>query len=284
MRRIVRPFVGMLLLFVLSFTGRSQGRLTQDVKLELRGGAESALMDYSVTLSDLGRRGPSHYPHYESGGTFAFRDVPAGDYRMHVYGGSGELLQEEIVRIGTTNSVISVQLPKRESTRPSGERVSVRQLQNPPHRKAVGYFVAAQKYSEAGQFEKAAAELEKAIRLSPDYAVAHTNLAAQHLRLQRFQQAIDESNIAMEIASPNVRDLCNRALGEWGLERYPEAIASAEEALRLNGNWPTAHFIRGSLLAMNPETRPEGIRHLERVADQMPAAAKNLEVAKASPN
>jgi tetratricopeptide (TPR) repeat protein len=87
----------------------------------------------------------------------------------------------------------------------------------------------------------------------------------------------------MEIASPNVLDLCNRALAEWGLKRYEDAMRSSNEALRLDQNAPTAHFVLGAMLARDPKTRREGIEHLQRAADENPAAARILEIARTLP-
>ena len=47
----------------------------------------------------------------------------------------------------------------------------------------------AQRFSESGQTEKAVEELEKAIRISPEYADAYNNLAVQHIRMGRFEDA-----------------------------------------------------------------------------------------------
>ena len=143
-------------------------------------------------------------------------------------------------------------------------------------------FLAAQKYSESKQPAKAVKELEKAVRISPEFAEAHTNLAANYLRLGHFEEAVKESNRAMEIASETVPNLCNRALAEWGLQRYEDAMRSAERALQLDGSARTAHFVLGSLLARDPKTRQEGIQHLERIASVNAAAKKTLEWAQAA--
>jgi tetratricopeptide (TPR) repeat protein len=165
-------------------------------------------------------------------------------------------------------------LPKR--SRPTGERISLRQLQNPPSKNAIKAFIEGLRYSEAGQFEKAATALEKAVQLSPAFADAHTNLGAQYLRLRRYEQAIEEAQRAMEAGSPNIHDLCNRGLAEWALGRPADAMRSAEQALRLDSRAIAANYIVGSLMSLNPETLPIAIRHLEIAAEKSPSAARNL--------
>ena len=49
------------------------------------------------------------------------------------------------------------------------------------------------------------------VKLSPEFAEAHTNLAAQYLRLGQYEQARGQSTLAMEIAGRNTRDLTNLA-------------------------------------------------------------------------
>jgi tetratricopeptide (TPR) repeat protein len=253
-----------------------------DLRIELYGHAEVALFGYYVTLQDVGRHTESHHASVESGDSFTFRAVPPGDYMASVYNTTGQIVMQEMVRVGGGYSILRLQMRTPPAPRPAADRVSVRQLQSPPSRKAVQAFVAALKYSEAGQPEKAAVELEKAIRISPVFAEAHTNLAAMCLRTRRYEQAIVESTRAMEIGAPNALDLGNRALAEWALGRYDDAIQSAAKALRLSPDAPTPHFVLGSLLIDNPATLREGIRHLERVAARLPDAMQNLERARAA--
>jgi len=76
--------------------------------------------------------------------------------------------------------------------------------------------------------------LEKAIKLSPDFAEAHTNLAAQYMRLSEFEKAYEQARIGLEIAGPNIRDLTNLAAAEWALGRSIEALDHARAALHLD--------------------------------------------------
>lgn len=239
-------------------------------------------MGYTVSLHNLQRAEDVHYSTVEFGDTFSFRQVPAGEYSARVYNAVGELQREEFVRVAG-NTVARIELSdRRVAARPTGARVSVRQLSNPPTKKAFQTFQKACKYSAAGQMERAAAELEKAIGMSPSFAAAHTNLAAMHLRMQHYQQALDEATLAIRLDSPNAIDLANIALAQWGLRRFDEALQAAGQALRLDPSSMTGHFVLGSLLAGDPKTLREGIRHLEVAARRYPQAAKNLEVARAA--
>jgi tetratricopeptide (TPR) repeat protein len=154
------------------------------------------------------------------------------------------------------------------------------QLRHPPARKAFQSFVAAQRFAESGSPAKAAAELEKAVRISPEFADAYSNLAVQHIRMNRFPAAVDELTRAIAIAGPNALMLCNLAYAQINLGRVQESLASVRAALRLDAGYPQAHLILGSILAADPRTRAEAIPHLERAAEAIPSARGTLERAR----
>jgi hypothetical protein len=211
-------------------------------------------------------------------GGFSFTSLPPGDYMARLIAPNGQVIREQFLRFDGVTPVLRIDGVSRQLTaRPSGDRISLRQLQNPPTKSAVKNFAEAQKKSEAGEYEKAAALLERAVQESPDFAEAHTNLGAQYLRMGSYEKAIEQANRAMEIAGPNSRDLSNRALAAWALGRLDEALGFANEALRLNSRSLTAHFIAGSLMVMKPDGVTEGMRHLEIAAEEIPSAARNLE-------
>ncbi len=155
--------------------------------------------------------------------------------------------------------------------------ISVTQLRHPPTRKAFQALVSAQRFSESGQTDKAVIELEKAIHISPEYADAYNNLAVQHIRLGRFQEACDELTRAIELAGPNAPRLANLAYVQCQLKLYSEAVVSARAAYRLDPGSPQANLILGSLLASDPITRAESIPHLQRAAETLPSARATLE-------
>jgi tetratricopeptide (TPR) repeat protein len=122
--------------------------------------------------------------------------------------------------------------------------------------------------------------LEKATRLSPEWPDAHTNLAAQYIRLGRFEEAIAEAKRAVELGKPNGVDLGNMAYAEFQLHRRDEAIEAAREGLRADASSPKLHYILGTILAMDRRTLPEAISHLELAAKTLSSAQKTLAAAR----
>ena len=135
----------------------------------------------------------------------------------------------------------------------------------------------AQRFSESGDYPKAAEALERALQESPEYAEARVNLGAQYVRMGRFDAAVSELNRAAAIAGPSAVVYCNLASAQARLGKHPEAIESARSALRLDQSWVQAHLILGALLANDPRTKGEAIVHLERAAEQYESARHLLQ-------
>ena len=232
--------------------------------------------EYSVDLEDLSHhRVATGSP--RAGNYFDFRNIAAGDYFVNVTDGAGRTVYRGLVTAqeGVWEQVIDLEQPHNKPQPPSGP-VSVTQLQHPPSRKALAATAEAQKLAQEGQYAAAAEQLEKAIRLSPDYAGAHTNLAAQYIRLGRYEEALTECKRAIEISGPNGMDLGNMALAQSFLRRRDEAIESAQAGLRVDPNSAHLHYILGRLLAMDRRTLPEALPHLEVAARTMENARPTL--------
>jgi tetratricopeptide (TPR) repeat protein len=212
-------------------------------------------------------------------GSFEFRDVRTGDYTLRVTDAFGVTLYQQFVTIQEHMPELEVRLPERESDG-AGARaatVSVTQLMHPPQKKAVQAYQRALRLSSAGKYGDSVTELQNAIRISPEFAAAHTNLAAQHFRLGRFEESAAESARAIQLGGPDPINLCNLATAQARLHRFAEAEKTARAALRLDPDYLKANLILGSVLADQPATRGEGIKHLEKGAAEFTSARQFLE-------
>jgi tetratricopeptide (TPR) repeat protein len=213
-------------------------------------------------------------------GRFEFHHIPFGQYRMTVFQVADQPIHEEIVSVRDPQQPFAVEVTLPETPRPPSGAVSAQELLHPPSKKAFQACAAAQKLSEAGAHDKAAELLEKAVRLSPDYATAWINLGAQHIYLKRYEEALQELAHAIEISPPTALVLSNMAFAQYSLHRYDEGVRSARAALRLDPSSAQAHYLLGSYLALDRRTRAEGIEHLEAAARTMPAIRPELERAR----
>ncbi len=277
--RCLRPLAVFTAIVYLSIPGRSQQppEVVSTIKGELRSDSTVPYHDYLIEVADLGRSTDTRRTEVQFDGTFQLRDIHSGTYTLRVITLHGELVHQELVTVAPQTGPLTVRLPEGPVKPSAPGTISFTQLRHPPSRKAFQAMEAAQRYSESGQTEKAVEELEKAVRISPEYADAYNNLAVQHIRMGHFAEACEELSHAIAIAGPNSPRLTNLAYVQGQLHRFPEAIESARAALRIDPGSPQAHLILGSLLAVDARTRAESIPHLERAAETMPSARTILE-------
>jgi tetratricopeptide (TPR) repeat protein len=246
---------------------------------EVRGaiaGQEITLHGYVAELNDVIHPGAPVHTDVASDGTFVLRGVPYGDYVLRITNYYGTPITEQFVTVHEKQMPVEVRLPNSNVPRPGAGRVSVRQLQHPPTTKAVDAALTGERFAESGQYARAAEELRKAVRISPEYAQAHSRLAVQYIRLHEYEEAIVEIERAIEITGAEPAELCNLAFARTALGQYDEATATAREALRIDPKHAAAHYILGTLLLRRNETRAEGIAHLERAASTMEGARAAL--------
>lgn len=266
----------MVAVLCLAGSAWGQGPEAESVKGEVQVDSSGAVRT-EVTLTDMKSHRTFATVHVGSDGNFEFRRVPYGDYSLTVLDGNDKPVHDELVSVHGQTQPILVQAPQPKTPQPPAGAVSVFELLHPPARKAFQAFLAARKLSDRGAHDKAAAQLEQAVGLSPEFADAWVNLAAQHIYLRRFEEALRELARASEISKPTAVILADMAFAQYALHRYDEATHSARQALQLDPSSTPAHFLLGSFLALDRRTLTEGIQHLEAAARTMPAAQANLE-------
>jgi tetratricopeptide (TPR) repeat protein len=255
---------------------RSQdGQLTQ-LRIEVMAGGGGLLPKYRAGLEGLQNRKNFGSAELDPDGVWRFRDVPYGEYKLTIVEGPAGPVYEQMITVGPQTLTIMVRLPWSETPRPPSGTVSLWQLRNPIPKKALQVFSASQKFFDAGDYDSAAKELQKAIRISPSYAEAYSALAAIHIKLGLYEEAISEISRAEGISGPNARDRSNLALAEYKLERYADSAQSARSALRLDPNHNPAHYVLGVVLARDRRTMEESVPHLERAGQTIEGARATL--------
>jgi tetratricopeptide (TPR) repeat protein len=259
---------------LLAVSAQAQDAITTNVRGIVH--TDTPMQGYFVQLSNSATRTSIDRIEVASDGGFFVRHVPFGDYVVRVTTFHGDTLAQQFVTINQHVPLIELRMPGLPKS-PTGGTVSVRELRNPPRRQALDATAAAQRFAASGKFDRAAVELEKAVRISPGYAPAHSILAVQYLRLGRHEAAEVEIRRAIELAGPTAIDLSNLAYAQLALERFPEAAENARAALKLRRDLPAAHFVLGMALVLEPETRGEGVAHLEEAAKTLESARRALE-------
>ena len=259
-----------------SLPARSQDAQVSALTIQLVGQLDRPLTDYRAELASVNSsekiRSAAVLPDH----TVRLADVPYGDYWLTIFDESGAQARQQMITVSRSSSSVVLRLPEKEGVRPPGGPISVSQLRNPPPKKALRRVAASQKFFDAGDYDRAAAELNQALQICPTYADAYSNLAIVHLRTGLYEQALADVSRALELGGPNARDLSNRALTEYQLRRYAEAAQSAQSALHLDPNYDTAHYVLGVVLAMDRSRLAEALPHLERAARTFPSANASL--------
>ena len=266
---------GVCLALLVGMSARAEQPQTANVKGRLHAAGETSFHGYVIELESLASHEVVGRMEVNFEGEFSAAQVPYGDYNVRVTTYHGDRVAQQLIVINRNPVQIDLRLPNRPGG-PSGGTVSVKELHHPPDRKAVAASIAAERFADAGKFERAAAELEKAVEISPDYALAHSNLGAQYLRMRRFEDAAAEIRRAIELSGPNPQDLSNLAFAQLSLKQVPEAVESARAALRIRKDAPSAHYMLGLALIRAPETKDEGITHLKVAAKEIESARRVL--------
>ncbi len=268
------------ILIVVLFAGTRAGAQdmpTIDVKGTVHSEGDPIVYGYVVELTGLASRTETFRTDVHTDGSFDLRGVPPGDYTLRIMGArGGGVVAEQFVSVHTHTFNLDVNLPRAERAGPP-ETVSVRQLQHPLSPKAIEAAAAAQRFVESGRNDKALEQLRKAIRISPDFAAAHSNLGALYIRMANYAQARPEIEQSLAITGPNAIDLTNLAFLDACDHHFPEAVDHARAALRADPSNAHAHYILGTLLLLDGRTAAEGIRHLQRAAEEIPGARAALE-------
>jgi tetratricopeptide (TPR) repeat protein len=110
-------------------------------------------------------------------------------------------------------------------------------------------------YQNAEQYEEALPCYEVAIRLKPDYAMAHCNRGAVLIELERYDEGVEASKNAIRLQPNLVEPYYNVASAYFCLGRYTEAIDNCNKLIRIEPDHPCA----SRLLAAN-EKIPAGLR------------------------
>jgi tetratricopeptide (TPR) repeat protein len=208
-----------------------------------------------------------------SDGTFELRGLYPGIYNVAVRTRSGVVLQEQTVDIVAQASPLVIELRDTKGGRPAGGTVSVVELSHTTPKPAMKLEAHALHLAGDGQHAKAAAELEKALRIAPECADARNDLGVQYAALGRHEDALAQFQAAVRIAPGMSRAHSNLALALWKVGRLTDAESAVRLAVALDPANLRAHLILGSLLAGQAQHREEAVREL-RLA--MPEASSAL--------
>jgi|CXWL01.1.fsa_nt_gi tetratricopeptide (TPR) repeat protein len=139
-------------------------------------------------------------------------------------------------------------------------------------------------HAKKQQWLEAEDAYKKLLALRPDNADAYNGLANVYNALKRFDDAIAASRKAAELAGPatgagggNAEALYNQGVILWNSQKYAEAKAQFEAALKADPNMALAHYQLG-MANLNLGQIPDAVTAFEGYLRVEPNGAKAAEV------
>ena len=115
--------------------------------------------------------------------------------------------------------------------------------------KADDYYILAWQKSDAGNYQGALADFDRATHLKPSYVAAYNDRALlKEYRLKDIQGALTDFNRAIQLDPKYANAYINRAnLKEIRLNDYRGALIDYDRGIKLNPNLAAAYYNRGEL-------------------------------------
>lgn len=145
--------------------------------------------------------------------------------------------------------------PEASRERPTGQTISVRQLRHKIPKEARRELDRAIKFSRAGEHEKAATELEAALRRDPDLSSAEDRLGIEYVYLGRREEAEMAFRRTIELEPAWWIGHYNLALILYGKGDVDGAEESLRRALALSSGNPKIRLALGEVLVRRDATR-----------------------------
>lgn len=114
--------------------------------------------------------------------------------------------------------------------------------------KALGHYERGQQLTEAGDYEKAIAEYNKAISIKPNFAIAWTNRGFAQGKLSRHLDKFSSCAQATNVA-PNFAEAWNcKGLARFDLKQYELALQEYDQAIAVDEEFYRGWFNKGQVL------------------------------------
>jgi Flp pilus assembly protein TadD len=187
----------------------------------------------------------------DASGEFSFNSLPAADYQLSLDAGPDyEPLRQSVVIYGNTGNVglgatgdttkIDAQLrPKAVS-----DAILFAGVPKP----AVDLYKSGIESGRAGNSKKAIEQLNGALSLHPNFALALRALGAQYSKLKDMEKLAQTMEALLKIEPQDPYGHLNLGIALYSQKKLPEAEVQLREAVKLANTDPRAHLYLGLTL------------------------------------
>jgi tetratricopeptide (TPR) repeat protein len=150
----------------------------------------------------------------------------------------------------------------------AGDRISTHELLIP--QKALKELQRAQSALESGDSLSSARHLERALQIYPNYLEGHNGLGARYIELHEYEKAAAEFQKAIDLDPRVMPPVSNLSVALFLLQRYADAEAAARRAHDLDLHNPTACYMLGAILATENRNPEEAMEMLRQTKSEFP--------------
>ncbi len=216
-----------------------------------------ARLNGRVKVRITGNTGASLFTMTDDNGAFVFQRLAGGSYFLSVDAGKEYETANELVDIfdpggrsgrGSTQTVF-IQL-RYKSTKAEKTGTVNAALAGVP-KEALKQYEKALKASQQGDGKKAVEALKNAIKIHPEFMLAHNELGLQYLSLNQLNDALAAFRDALRLAPEDFTPIANYGAALFYAKEYEKAIEQLNLALKKRGDSASARFLLGrSLIKM----------------------------------
>lgn len=205
-------------------------------------------------------------------GSFEFRDVPAGAYTVELTTANGDSIHRETINLTAPGDRIEIRLPQTSNKPgPATGTVSVRELKHPLTGKAKKLLLEARKASEKGEYLKAVDLLRGTMNDEAAVPFARMNIGVAYIRAGQPVNAIPELQEAVRLMPDDAVARTNLAYALLLANRAGAAEAECRKAIQLDKNSAKTRWVMGSIL-LAKGAPAEAVEHLRLASREIPKA------------
>jgi len=233
---------------------------------------QTPLDAYVVELRPLSGQSAKQQTLANSGGDFLFQSVEVGEYSAIISDRQGLTVYQTMVHVDRSSGSLEIRLPSDQNPKPGSGVVTIASLQHRTPKAALREYRNAMAAKSKGDPEATTSHLRASIRIDPDFAEAHNDLAVQLVAARDYPQALDEIDKAASLDPNSAIVQLNRAVCLAKMGRFADAESPARKAVENDKGAARARFMLGAILAIEGKSSEEAIENLIAASNEFPEA------------